>query len=194
MIRTGPWAAILLLAGASAPGEEQDRKPEAAAADRHFSRQIRPILKARCLGCHGEDPKGRLKGKLDLRSRAPALKGGESGRSAIVPGEPAKSPLYVAVSRSDPDFKMPPKESERLTPDELEAIRTWIRDGAAWPVSRPGTIDCPPERPGTSGPSCRWRPKRSRRPPAPRTPSTPSSSGSCAMQASTPPRPPIDGR
>src|SRR5262245_66003757 len=74
-----------------------------------------PILKSKCLACHGEDPKGELKGKLDLRSRETALKGGASGKPAIVPGKPEDSLLYVAVTRKDPDLVMPPKENDKLT-------------------------------------------------------------------------------
>src|SRR3954453_16927879 len=59
--------------------------------------EIRALFAAKCLACHGNDPK-ELKGEYDLRTRAPAIKGGESGEAAILPGLPDKSPLYRAIT------------------------------------------------------------------------------------------------
>src|SRR6266540_3268810 len=56
-----------------------------------FREQVRPLLSAKCLTCHGGD---RMKGGLDLSRRAPALKGGKKG-PAIVTGQPDKSLLLV---------------------------------------------------------------------------------------------------
>jgi mono/diheme cytochrome c family protein len=91
---------------------------------------IREILAARCLACHGNDKE--LKGGFDLRTRAAALKGGESGEAAIVPGEPDKSPLYRAVTWEDDALQMPPKENDRLTREQVAVIRRWIAGGAKW--------------------------------------------------------------
>ena len=48
-----------------------------------FARDVRPILESRCWACHGA--KLQMHG-LRLDHRADALKGGESGVPAIVPG------------------------------------------------------------------------------------------------------------
>src|SRR5207253_1239854 len=55
-----------------------------------FGRNVLPILEKHCLKCHGE---GAKKADLDLRSVQGALKGGESGEPAVVPGQAEKSPL-----------------------------------------------------------------------------------------------------
>ena len=62
-----------------------------------------------------------LKGEFDLRTRAAAIKGGESGEPAIVPGQPDKSPLYRAVTWEDDTLQMPPKENDRLTAEQVDA-------------------------------------------------------------------------
>src|SRR5262245_21499584 len=49
-----------------------------------FEAHIRPILKAHCFHCHGEEEKH--EGKLDVRLTRLLVKGGESG-AAIVPGK-----------------------------------------------------------------------------------------------------------
>ena len=54
---------------------------------------------------------------------------------SIVPGDPAKSPLYTAtVLPLDDDNKMPPKD-ETLTKAQTETLRLWIKQGANWPDS-----------------------------------------------------------
>src|SRR5262245_15667018 len=99
--------------------------PLSAADDPVSFSPVRAILAAKCLACHGNDPK-ELKGDYDLRSRAAALKGGESGEAAIVPGEPDKSPLLRAITWDDDTLQMPPKENDRLTAEQVAVIRRWI--------------------------------------------------------------------
>ena len=110
---------------------------DAAAADesaeRLFVRRIQPLLSAKCLACHGQDEK-KIEGGLDLRSRAAALTGGESGKAAFVIGNPDKSPLLLAVMRHDDDWSaMPPKEAEKLTAEQIQWLKEWIAGGAPWP-------------------------------------------------------------
>ena len=93
--------------------------------------QVRAILAAKCLACHGSDAKD-LKGKFDLRTRESALRGGESGEPAIVPGQPDKSPLLQAIVWNDEARRMPPKANDRLTAEEIDVIRRWIAAGAKW--------------------------------------------------------------
>ena len=97
-----------------------------------FLTQVQPILKRACLGCHGDGTE--LEGGFDLRTRAGLLKGGDSGTPAVVPGESADSPLYVAVTWTD-ETKMPPQERNRLSAAEVTAIRDWIDAGAPWPTA-----------------------------------------------------------
>ena len=99
-----------------------------------FARKVLPVFNAKCLACHGNNPK-ELKGALDLRTRAAMLRGGESGQAAVVPGEPLTSPLYLAVTREHEEAwtAMPPKENDRLSAEQINHIRDWIETGAAWP-------------------------------------------------------------
>src|SRR5581483_7817149 len=87
-----------------------------------FEHDIRPILKAECFQCHGEGEK--LKGDLDLRLRQLIVIGGEDG-TALVPGKPEKSELFVEVR----DGKMP-KGEKKLSKAQIETIRKWIAGGA----------------------------------------------------------------
>ena len=108
---------------------------EKVAADVLFARIVLPLFKAKCLGCHGEDPKKKLKGDFDMRNRAGLLKGGESEEPSIVPGKPLQSPLYLAVTREHEDDweSMPPKENDKLSTVQVAYIKDWIAGGAPWP-------------------------------------------------------------
>ena len=95
----------------------------------HFESRIRPLLKKSCFECH----QAMRKGGLRLDSRQDMLTGGKSG-PVIVPGDPDKSLLFQAVSRTHPRLKMPP--GEPLEPRQVEDLARWIKSGAPWPESR----------------------------------------------------------
>jgi mono/diheme cytochrome c family protein len=92
-----------------------------------FTREIRPILQASCVKCHG---RGRSKGGFSLETRASLLEGGDNG-PAIVPGTSQASHLIALVAGLDPDNVMPQKGS-RLKPEQIGLLRAWIDQGAAW--------------------------------------------------------------
>ncbi len=94
-----------------------------------FATKIRPIFAEKCLACHGAKADD-IKSSFDLRTRESALRGGESGEPAIVPGVPEKSLLYQAV-RWD-GLEMPPKKNDRLAVEQVDLIRQWIVAGAPW--------------------------------------------------------------
>ena len=132
----------LVLGALSVRLSGQEKPKDSADAERLFARHVLPVLQAKCFACHGDDPK-KQKGGLDLRTRAAMLQGGDSGEPALVPGRPEKSPLYVAVTRKDDTLKMPPKEADKLSAEEVAAVRQWIAAGAPWPdvgrVSNPSS-------------------------------------------------------
>ena len=111
---------------------------EKVAADVLFARKVLPLFKAKCIVCHGEDPKKKLKGDFDMRTRAGLLKGGESEEPSIVAGKPLQSPLYLAVTREHEDDwePMPPKENDKLSAEEVAHIKDWIAGGAPWPDAK----------------------------------------------------------
>jgi mono/diheme cytochrome c family protein len=100
------------------------------AAEREFTLKVLPLLKAKCYGCHGDDPED-IQGALDVRDRDSLLRGGESEEASIVPGDPDASPLFQSVKWEG--IEMPPKENDRLSEAEVELIRRWIAAGAPWP-------------------------------------------------------------
>ncbi|MDP7497706.1 MAG: c-type cytochrome domain-containing protein, partial [Roseibacillus sp.] len=126
----------------SALGFQTAMAAEEVAADMLFARKVLPLFKQRCIACHGEDPKKKLKGEFDMRTRADLLKGGESEEPSLVPGKPLQSPLYLASTRAHEDDwePMPPKENDKLSAKEIAYVRDWIAGGAPWPDAQRITV------------------------------------------------------
>ena len=102
--------------------------PKQAAAEKiTYEKHVRPILKAHCFQCHGEE--GAKKGNLDLRLRRFIVRGGDSG-SALALGNPKDSLLLQRIANGE----MPPGK-KKVSPAEQAIIAKWIRLGAR--TSRP---------------------------------------------------------
>ncbi len=115
--------ALILLTGASTVGAQ-----EAVKAD--FAKHVKPILEAACVHCHCEKSS---KGDLRLDTRAAAIKGGENG-TALVPGDPEKSPLYkLCTLEEGDDDVMPPKKEGVLAASQIAILKDWVAQGAPWP-------------------------------------------------------------
>src|SRR6185503_12009048 len=115
---------LLLLCVAAAPAPA----PEGV---EFFEKKIRPILVDQCFRCHSGNSE-KIKGSLKLDSREAAIRGGESGKPAIVPGEPEKSLLIEAVRWSNGDLLMPPKK--QMSDQQIADLTTWIKMGAPYPA------------------------------------------------------------
>src|SRR5439155_9172072 len=98
-----------------------------------FEKEVRPLLQANCLSCHGAEAK--IKGGLRLTSRADVLKGGDSG-AVVALDKPEASLLLKAVSYTDDDLKMPPKG--KLAPAQIEVLTKWVTMGLPY-VEAPAT-------------------------------------------------------
>jgi hypothetical protein len=113
-----------------------------------FNREIRPILSENCYKCHGPDDEAR-KAKLRFDVRTEALKPAKSGNTAIVAGAPEKSELIARITAQDEDERMPPlKTGKKLSPAQIECLRRWIAQGAAyathWAYVKPVRPALPP--------------------------------------------------
>jgi hypothetical protein len=131
------FAASIATAARPAPPEDRPRLS--------FNRDIRPILSDNCFACHGPDNANRQAGlRLDVRERA--IEELESGTRAIVPADVAASELVARVLSDDPDLVMPPPQAKigRLSDSQVETLKRWIADGAAY---EPHWAFVPPVKP-----------------------------------------------
>ena len=98
-----------------------------------FERDVRPIFKAMCFHCHGEDDV--KKGGLDVRLVRLLTHGGESG-AVILPGKPDNSLLWDRIRTDD----MPDGE-KKLTQEEKDLIFQWIAQGAKTARPEPDNVE-----------------------------------------------------
>ena len=100
------------------------------AAEIDFNRDVRPILSENCFACHGPD-KGKRKSGLRLDTKEGAYGSGKSGKTAIVPGDAAKSEMIARiVSKDDEESMPPPEQHKKVTPEQLATLKQWIANGA----------------------------------------------------------------
>ena len=92
-----------------------------------FAQNIAPILRLRCVPCHGQD--GIASNGLDLRSYRTLRQGGNIGDD-VVPGKPDASVLvHFIEGRRGPQHRMP-LHRRPLPPTQIRLIRRWIAEGA----------------------------------------------------------------
>ncbi len=131
------WTALagcLAICSLRATAQDIDLSPLPPAFNRpiDFREDILPIFEERCFQCHSEE---RPKSSFNLRRRETALEGGDLG-AAILPGDSANSPLINYVAHLEVDMEMPPiGKGERLTDEQVAALRVWIDQGAVWEAS-----------------------------------------------------------
>ena len=100
----------------------------ASAAPVSFTREIAPILAAKCLGCHDST---KAKGKYQLQNFDLLMKPGGSGKAPVLGGKPADSHLLELLLASDPDDRMPQKD-DALPAIQIQLVKQWIVEGAAF--------------------------------------------------------------
>jgi mono/diheme cytochrome c family protein len=95
-----------------------------------YEKQVKPILAANCLKCHGEEPK-KLRGGFNMLNRASVLKGGDTG-PAVDAKEPAKSLLLEAITykHKEESYHMPP--SGKMADEKIAILTKWIEQGLPW--------------------------------------------------------------
>ena len=122
---------------------------KAQAADPLSGKDAVQILSEKCLLCHGDAQMS----KLDLRTRAGVLKGGEKG-PAIELGNAEASRLYKRITGQEkPAMPMAPMTS--LTASEIAVVKNWIDQGAPWSESTTTQTTPPANKTDTNYPALR---------------------------------------
>ena len=84
-----------------------------------FSADVKPILNKKCIACHGGV---KAKAGFSVLFREDALAKTESGKPAIVPGDPDGSEMIRRITINDPEERMPYKH-EPLSKDEINILK-----------------------------------------------------------------------
>lgn len=128
-----PVFALLVMATAAPAADPPAFSAEQVA---FYEKQVKPILTAHCLKCHGADPK-KIRGGLDLTRRAGVLTGGDTG-PAVDLKQPDASLLLKAISYKDEDHQMPP--AGKLPAGPTAVLTKWVRDGLPWTPGDHGAV------------------------------------------------------
>jgi mono/diheme cytochrome c family protein len=124
--KLGIIASVVIVGGAGAWWAVASQKTASASVD--FNRDIRPILNANCMSCHGGVKQA---GNVSFSYREQALGKGKSGRPTIVPGGPRQSELMARVTSGNPETRMP-LHAAPLNGEQIALLRRWIDEGAPW--------------------------------------------------------------
>ena len=98
-------------------------------AEVDFKRDIAPLLKAKCIECHGLE---KQKAGIRFDRKDLAFQIGDSGEKTIVPGKPEDS-LLIKMITVGRDGKVMPLKGDKLTEKEIALFKSWILAGASWP-------------------------------------------------------------
>ncbi len=111
-----------------------------------YNFHVKPILADRCYPCHGPDDNARMtEFRLDTEAGAFVRLGASRRKYAFVPGNLGKSEAAHRLVSNDPDYRMPPPESNLIvTSEEVALILKWIEQGAEY---KPHWSLIPPEMP-----------------------------------------------
>ncbi|RYY30172.1 MAG: DUF1549 domain-containing protein, partial [Chitinophagaceae bacterium] len=93
-----------------------------------FNSEVKPIINENCISCHGGVKK---EAGFSLLFRHEAMAATESGKPAIIPGDPDASEMMRRLTTSDPEERMP-YQHDPLNKDQINTLRRWIREGANW--------------------------------------------------------------
>lgn len=93
-----------------------------------YNTQVKPILNKKCISCHGGVKK---KGGFSVLFEEEALAKTESGKPAIIPGDPHGSEMIKRLTASDTESRMPYKEAP-LSEEEIDILTKWVKQGAKW--------------------------------------------------------------
>jgi hypothetical protein len=162
------WPLLTVVLGVAQAQEGRSAEKDIARAESDrlidFRARVEPILKTRCLKCHGGEPK--VRGNLRLDSREAVLRGGDQG-PAVTLDRPEESLILQAIRYSGPE--MPP--SGRLPQGEIDALERWVKEGLAWPAGGRGAMIPAPAADRDAKPSsalpATWQYRQVIRPPVP---------------------------
>lgn len=119
---------LLVVAVLLALGSFGQEAPPTPPQEVDFVRDVQPILKRSCYGCHGA---AQQLGGLRLDARETTFKGGVSGPS-VIPEHSGDSTLYQRVAGLGDQARMP-MGAKPLPAEQIAILKRWIDTGAKWP-------------------------------------------------------------
>ena len=116
---------IVSLAATVCPAADEAEKKDDGQIS--FSKQIQPILRQHCQGCHQPAKK---EGEYVLTDPKSMLLAGESDEKPVVAGKPESSYLVEVITPNKDGKAEMPKEKPPLSETQIKLVSDWIKQGA----------------------------------------------------------------
>lgn len=120
----GPALVIGLILPSAATAQQDAPKTKAAVVSYH--KQVEPIFRAHCQGCHQPS---KAQGGYVMTHTARLFVSGDSKEMPVVAGKPDESYLVDQITAHDGKAEMP-KGKPPLAESDIDLIRQWIAQGA----------------------------------------------------------------
>jgi len=95
-----------------------------------FAQDVKPILDRDCVQCHQPDGQGEVASGFDMTSYEGLMKGTRNGPMVIAGDVEGSNILVLMEGRADPSISMPHGQNKSVPDQDIETIRSWIRQGA----------------------------------------------------------------
>jgi hypothetical protein len=102
-----------------------------SAAVPSYEREVAPILRVYCSGCHNDREQ---EGEFSVETFASLRKGGVGSGDPVVPGDAAASVMIQRIHSQDGDH-MPPDDEPQVPPADLAVLEAWIAAGGSGPAA-----------------------------------------------------------
>ena len=94
-----------------------------------YSNDVKPVLDQHCLECHTTEGAGTLASGFSMANYEDLMKGTKFG-PMVIANDPEGSNLLVLIEgRADPSISMP-HGKKSIPKQDIQTIRSWIRQGA----------------------------------------------------------------
>jgi len=100
------------------------------AAPPSYDRDVTPILRVYCSGCHNDRDK---EGEFSVETFASLRRGGAEAGDPVVPGDAAASVMIKRIKSTAGDH-MPPDDEPQVSPADRGLLEAWIAAGATGPA------------------------------------------------------------
>ncbi|MAB78698.1 MAG: hypothetical protein CMJ89_05025 [Planctomycetes bacterium] len=134
------YVAFAFLCSALAFGQEDLLQEDEQSVS--FQRDVLPILRSSCQGCHQP---AKAQGHVVLLNHGDLLLAVDGGEPCIVPGSPDASVLVDVITPLGDVPPEMPEDGPPLSEDQVELIRRWIAAGA--PDDTPSSLRADPSGP-----------------------------------------------
>lgn len=116
-----------------AAGAARAADPAQAPSAPSWDRDVRPILKAHCTHCHGEEEP--IEAGVDLRLHRFLLGEAAGYGPIVVPGDTAAGELLRVIRAGEM-----PKGGKKVSADELAVLESWVASGAPGGAAEPESL------------------------------------------------------